>query len=182
MFPSFLLFRSALPSEALEEFLSILRPSVSIFPSNTPRRRAPNHVASWPYERSTFSFRPWARIEAAPAKSEVDDSDVARSSQPSRNALSPKPGPATPEIDASLEMEPFIDGEPTPFRWFSSGVLGELIQYLVFFLVDPPLSLFSLPRLAHAYPQPFLPSCYRSVSSSRLAAVACRYTSADSLS
>ncbi|KAF5358501.1 hypothetical protein D9756_001696 [Leucocoprinus leucothites] len=120
--------RSALPSEALEEFLSILRPSVSIFPPNSPRRRASNSIPAWNYERPTFNFKPRARIEAAPPKSEADDLDAARSNQPSRNALSPAPVAATPENDNTVDPDVFADSETASFRWFSSGVLSSPIS------------------------------------------------------
>lgn len=127
---SLLFSRSGLPSEALEEFLSILRPSVSIFPPNSPRRRAPNSLPTWHYERSTFNFKPRARIEAAPPKSETDELDAVRSTQSSRNTLSPAPVAATPEIEGTTDPDVFADAELASFRWFSSGVLCELIRRL----------------------------------------------------
>ncbi|KXN90532.1 hypothetical protein AN958_04204 [Leucoagaricus sp. SymC.cos] len=120
--------RSALPSEALEEFLSILRPSMSIFPPNSPRRRGANTLPTWHYERPTFNLKPRARIEAAPTKSEADDLDTARSTQSSRNALSPAPTATTPDNAGTPDLDVFAEGEGSSFRWFSSGVLSSPIS------------------------------------------------------
>lgn len=101
---------------------------MSIFPPNSPRRRGGNSVPAWHYERPTFNLKTRARIEGPPTKNDIDDLDPARSTQPSRNGFSPAPLPATPDIEGTSDTDLFADGDGVPFRWFSSGVLCELIR------------------------------------------------------
>lgn len=114
------LSRSGLPSEALEEFLSILRPS--FFPPTSPILRTRRQGASLPtfqHERS-FSYKSRGRLEIASQKNDGDDIDISRSTQPSRNTC-----PSTPDSlnDPDGMTEP--DGDSPSLRWFKANILGE---------------------------------------------------------
>ncbi|TFK42730.1 hypothetical protein BDQ12DRAFT_676714 [Crucibulum laeve] len=118
--------RSALSSEALEEFLSILRPS--FFPPTSPilrsRRSAAANLPTFQYERP-FSFKSLGRLENMLPKYDHDEADISRSSQPSRASTS-----KTPDY---TDAENIIDGDFTEtenmsFRWFPSGVLSSPIS------------------------------------------------------
>jgi hypothetical protein len=113
--------RLGLPSEALEEFLSILRPSM--FPPNSPRRRTANTVPPWNIERSTVNLKSWARIEGPPPKTDIDDRDLPRFAN---DGLSPAPVGTIPEKEGMIDGDTPLDADAAPFRWFSSGVLCEL--------------------------------------------------------
>ncbi|KAF8184896.1 hypothetical protein K438DRAFT_1837057 [Mycena galopus ATCC 62051] len=95
--------RSGLPTEALEEFLSILRPS--FFPPPSPvlltlRQRS----VSVQHERS-YSLKG----RGLQQKNElVEELEVARSTQPSRNTQTP-----------DAESDDF-DGSTLPVRWFTN--------------------------------------------------------------
>ena len=99
--------RSGLPSEALEEFLSILKPS-SFLPSISPRRR---QVASLPNlnHEQPFTIRAVPRLELM---TDSEDNELVRSVSPGR---------MVDTLDARN-----ADGDDNgngPFRWFSSHVL-----------------------------------------------------------
>ncbi|KAJ7273202.1 hypothetical protein C8J57DRAFT_1063871 [Mycena rebaudengoi] len=97
--------RSPLPTEALEEFLSILRPS--FFPPSFSRYcsladKAPSPIPTFQHERS-YSFKGRALLQQ---KNEVvDELEVSRSTQPSRNTHTP---------DASTEDDRESEGETLP--------------------------------------------------------------------
>lgn len=108
-FPS---VRIGLPSEALEEFLSILKPS--IFPPHSPvRSRRQASLPTLHHERS-LSYKGRARIEST-----VEEVESVRSTQSSRNTGSP-----AELLDGMTEYQ-LLDLENTPFRWFTSTVLCE---------------------------------------------------------
>ncbi|KAJ7702314.1 hypothetical protein B0H17DRAFT_140431 [Mycena rosella] len=120
-FPSFnlsesppLRLRSGLPTEALEEFLSILRPS--FFPPPSPvlltRRQGAVSLPTFQHER-TYSFKGRGLLQQK--NDLVDELEVSRSTQPSRNAHTPEEGDE-------------FDGETLPVRWFSSNVLSSPIS------------------------------------------------------
>lgn len=115
---------------------------MSIFPPNSPRRRATNPLPSWHYERPTLNFKPRARIEAPFTKGEIDDFDWVR--PPNPTSSSPVPISATPDNDTPPDSNVSTDGEESSFRWFSSGVLCEfftlapnLIVSLTWFQASP---------------------------------------------
>ncbi|EKM82805.1 hypothetical protein AGABI1DRAFT_118238 [Agaricus bisporus var. burnettii JB137-S8] len=114
--------RSGLPSEALEEFLSILRPSM--FPPNSPRRRTANTVPPWHYERSTVNLKSWARLEGAPMKNETDDLDLPRFAN---DGFSPAPVGTITE-QGLTDGDSLMDGDNASFRWFSSNVLSSPVS------------------------------------------------------
>ncbi|KAF9453280.1 hypothetical protein P691DRAFT_82912 [Macrolepiota fuliginosa MF-IS2] len=101
---------------------------MSMFPPNSPRRRGATSLPTWSYERPTFTFKPRARIEAAPTKGDVDDLDATRSTQSSRNDPSPAPAAATPDNEGAPDTDVSADAEGVHFRWFSSGVLSSPIS------------------------------------------------------
>ncbi|KAJ4001496.1 hypothetical protein F5050DRAFT_1724262 [Lentinula boryana] len=107
--------RSALPSEALEEFLSILKPS--IFPPRSPVRS--RRQASLPglHQENPFSYKGRTRIETT-----VEELENTRSAQSSRNTDSPAEG-----LDGMTEFQ-MVDLENTSFRWFASNVLSSPIS------------------------------------------------------
>ncbi|KAJ6606497.1 hypothetical protein DFH09DRAFT_1120404 [Mycena vulgaris] len=109
--------RSGLPTEALEEFLSILRPS--FFPPPSPvlitRRQGSVSLPTFQHERS-YSFKGRGLLQQK--NDVVDELEVSRSTQPSRNAH-------TPEIFTDGDE---FDGETLPIRWFSSNVLSSPIS------------------------------------------------------
>jgi len=110
--------RSALPTEALEEFLSILRPS--FFPPSSPNLRSRRSVTlpTFQYERN-FNFKTRARLENMNPRQDPDDLDTTRSNQPSRNAFS-----TTPDYP-----DPMDEHEDLPsMRWFASTVLSSPIS------------------------------------------------------
>jgi len=106
--------RTGLPSEALEEFLSILKPSM--FPPRSPARNY--RQASMPslhHERS-FSFKGRARIDG------VEEVENIRSEQSSRNTSLGSP---TEAMDGEFQV---LDMDDTPFRWFTANVLSSPIS------------------------------------------------------
>ncbi|KAJ7445712.1 hypothetical protein B0H11DRAFT_2086494 [Mycena galericulata] len=96
--------RSGLPTEALEEFLSILRPS--FFPPSSPvlltRRQGAVSLPTFNHERTTW----------------LTELEVSRSTQPSRNTHTPE----------SLGEADEFDGNTLPVRWFASNVLSSPIS------------------------------------------------------
>lgn len=115
------IFSSSLPSEALEEFLSILRPS--FFPPSPTRTRRTTSVPSFPYPYKTRG-----RIELVHQKSDhsplfgVEEIERARSTQLSRGA-----GSSSDSEDNLEEGDEFgaRDFDSLPTRWFSSNNLCE---------------------------------------------------------
>ncbi|CAK5279373.1 unnamed protein product [Mycena citricolor] len=98
----------SLPTEALEEFLSILRPS--FFPPSSPVLLTRRHPAvSLP---ALHQERPYSRKGRALLQDLSDDLDIARSTQSSRNMSTP-------------DGETFDDYDMNtiPVRWFASNVL-----------------------------------------------------------
>ncbi|KAG5342227.1 hypothetical protein C0989_004539 [Termitomyces sp. Mn162] len=114
--------RSGLPSEALEEFLSILRPS--FFPPTSPVLRSRRQAASlpaYPQDRS-LTFQARNRLELLSETTNIsDDMDISRSQQPSRNSICLTPDPMN-EDEAHLD----IDSDNFPFRWYKSNPLCKL--------------------------------------------------------
>jgi hypothetical protein len=110
--------RSGLPSEALEEFLSILRPS--FFSPTSPVLRTRRQGVSLPtlqHERSFYRSR--GRLEIVPQKNDdKEESDNSRSTQPSRNTCSSTPDPLN-DIDGLAE----VDTDSSPVRWFKANIL-----------------------------------------------------------
>ncbi|KAJ7184254.1 hypothetical protein C8R46DRAFT_1063436 [Mycena filopes] len=107
--------RSGLPSEALEEFLSILRPS--FFPPASPvlitRRQGAVSLPTF-HERS-YSLKGRGLLQ--PKNDMVDELETSRSTQPSRNTTE------TPDAEGD-EFDP----NTLPIRWFSSTVLSSPIS------------------------------------------------------
>ncbi|KAG6832686.1 hypothetical protein H0H92_012258 [Tricholoma furcatifolium] len=114
--------RSGLPSEALEEFLSILRPS--FFPPASPvlrtRRQAAASLPAYTQDR-TYSLQGRTRLELLPQHAD-DDMDISRSQQPSRNAICHTPESMTDESPPDFD----IDG--LPFRWYKNNALSSPIS------------------------------------------------------
>ncbi|KAJ7724073.1 hypothetical protein DFH07DRAFT_783373 [Mycena maculata] len=111
--------RSGLPTEALEEFLSILRPS--FFPPTSPvlltRRQGSVSLPTIHHERS-YSLKSRGLLQQ---KNElVDESEISesRSTQSSRNTRTP---------ESLTEVDEF-DGNTLPVRWFASNVLSSPIS------------------------------------------------------
>jgi len=113
--------RSSLPSEALEEFLSILRPS--FFPPTSPilraRRQGATTLTSFPYERP-YPCK-GRRLELVQQKHESSNlygvEEVDRSSQSSRNT-SGTPEHLSDQDDGILEI---YDSDGLRQRWFTSN-------------------------------------------------------------
>ncbi|KAF8078098.1 hypothetical protein FPV67DRAFT_1464136 [Lyophyllum atratum] len=117
--------RSGLPTEALEEFLSILRPS--FFPSVSPvlrtRRQGTTSLPAFSQERS-FSYKARGRLDIIPQNNDLpDEMDIAYSRQPSRNTSSCTPDSLT---DPESSFDHDIDG--TSFRWRTANVLSSPIS------------------------------------------------------
>jgi len=120
--------RSSLPSEALEEFLSILRPSF-MPPSPTRGRRAAGSasVPSHPYpvrhrmvhQKSEPAPSSWSGLE------EIDrgKGNLSRNGRPT----SASPDSAA-EMDDDLGEVPFRDFDPLLSRWFTSSNLSSPIS------------------------------------------------------
>jgi hypothetical protein len=101
-------FRSALPTEALEEFLSILRPSFFLPPSSPvlfTRRPGAISVPSFQHERS-YSLKGRGLLQQK--NDVVEELEVSRSTQPSRNTHTP-----------DAETDDF-DSNTLPVRWFTN--------------------------------------------------------------
>ncbi|KAF8894465.1 hypothetical protein BD779DRAFT_1668976 [Infundibulicybe gibba] len=118
--------RSGLPSEALEEFLSILRPP--FFPPPSPGLRSRHQtVSSLPIfqpERS-YSFKGRGRLEIVQQKLDLgDESDASRSAQPSRNGRTPE---SMHELEGVIDNDTF-DSDTPPYRWFTSNLLSSPIS------------------------------------------------------
>ncbi|TFK76599.1 hypothetical protein BDN72DRAFT_246035 [Pluteus cervinus] len=115
---------SALPTEALEEFLSILRPS--FFQPSSPRiRRHPSAtLPAFQHDRGSIVLRPRARIDIP--HTPVDELDLARSGQSSRATGRDTPDSAlTP--NSTADVDPTITDSP-PIRWFTSNLLASPIS------------------------------------------------------
>lgn len=117
--------RSALPSEALEEFLSILRPS--FFPPTSPVLRTRRQGVSLPtLHRERSFYRNRGRLEVLPKKSDDrEELDISRSTQPSRNAYS-----STPDTFNDVDGLAETDNDSPPVRWFKANVLCTLLSIL----------------------------------------------------
>jgi len=115
--------RSGLPSEALEEFLSILRPS--FFPPTSPVLRTRRQGVSLPtlhHERSFYRSR--GRLEVVPQKGDDrEESDGSRSTQPSRNARC-----STPDVFNDVDGVMDVDTDSPPVRWFKANILSSPIS------------------------------------------------------
>jgi len=108
--------RSGLPSEALEEFLSILRPS--FFPPTSPVLRTRRQGVSLPTLQHKRSFyRGRGRLEIVPQNRD-EELDIPRSAQPSRNTICSTPDTFN-DVDGSIE----VDTDSPPVRWFKTNVL-----------------------------------------------------------
>jgi len=118
--------RSNLPSEALEEFLSILRPS--FFPPSPPRARraGTTSVPSFPYP-----YKSRGRIEFVQQKSDhpslfgVEEVERARSTQLSRSASSSSDSDRDPDEGDGIASHDF---DSLPMRWFSSNNLSSPVS------------------------------------------------------
>ncbi|KAF5387073.1 hypothetical protein D9615_001645 [Tricholomella constricta] len=113
--------RSGLPTEALEEFLSILRPS--FFPPASPvlrtRRQGAASLPTFSQER-VFPYKGRGRLEIIPQSNDIlDEMDITRSQQPSRNTLSRTPDPE-PSFDS--------DADIPAYRWCKSNILSSPIS------------------------------------------------------
>ena len=110
--------RSGLPSEALEEFLSILRPS--FFPPTSPVLRTRRQGVSLPtLHRERSFYRSRGRLEIVPQKGDdKEESDGSRSTQPSRNARS-----STPDTFNDVDGVTDVDTDSPPVRWFKANIL-----------------------------------------------------------
>ncbi|KAJ3761142.1 hypothetical protein FB446DRAFT_625945, partial [Lentinula raphanica] len=132
--------RSALPSEALEEFLSILKPS--IFPPHSPVRNQRHASLPALHQEHSFSYKGRPRI------STVEELEDVRSAQSSRNTGSP-----AGTSDGTTEFQ-VLDLD-IPFRWFTSNVLSSPIsrnntrnpfhRHVTHPIVSSPRSLTPLP-------------------------------------
>ncbi|KAF7338683.1 hypothetical protein MVEN_02094900 [Mycena venus] len=100
--------RSGLPTEALEEFLSILRPS--FFPPSSPvlltRRQGAVSLPTFQHERS-YSLKGRGLLQQK--NDVVEELEVVRSTQPSRNTQ-------TPDTEGSDDF----DSNTLPVRWFTN--------------------------------------------------------------
>lgn len=157
------LSRSGLPSEALEEFLSILRPS--FFPPTSPILRTRRQGASLPtfqHERS-FSYKSRGRLEIASQKNDGDDIDISRSTQPSRNTC-----PSTPDSlnDPDGMTEP--DGDTPSLRWFKANILCESPPSFARLPLTPLILghtyLLSFSDFTHSHAKSFLAKPFQSLS------------------
>ena len=110
-----------LTTEALEEFLSILRPS--FFPSASPTLRSCRSASlpAFQYDRS-FTFRARQRLENASPKTghPFDDVDTPFL-QHNRNSSSTTP--ELTDLDNSFDHDLLDPHLETPARWFPYGVL-----------------------------------------------------------
>ncbi|TFY82292.1 hypothetical protein EWM64_g1723 [Hericium alpestre] len=110
--------RSSLPSEALEEFLSILRPS--LFPPQSPTLIARRIPLTFAHERPTpLSSKPLDRLDNVPVRSPVLREDVRTPAKQTGMHLSPYLLTAREE-----DEENDTASEVVPFRMFGSGPLG----------------------------------------------------------
>ncbi|KAK7060256.1 hypothetical protein VNI00_001021 [Paramarasmius palmivorus] len=111
--------RSTLPSEALEEFLSILKPG--IFPPRSPVRS--RRQISIPSLQS-YAYRGRSRIEGIPATpGNGDELEIVRSNQSSRNTRTPESVDGLDGVDFQI-----LDLEDTSFRWFTSNMLSSPVS------------------------------------------------------
>jgi len=109
--------RSSLPSEALEEFLSILNPS-SFFPPSSPILRTRRNGASLP--NYPYQYRARVLRSGADSISFVEEIDRARSSASTR---SPECQIERDEVAGDHER---YDSET--FRWFATSTLSSPIS------------------------------------------------------
>ncbi|KAA1474865.1 hypothetical protein DENSPDRAFT_908445 [Dentipellis sp. KUC8613] len=103
--------RANLPSEALEEFLSILRPS--LFPPQSPPLRARRIPLNFAHERSTsLSAKPLDRLDNVPILRE----DAHTPAKPTAMHISPRLLSPRPYDDENSDF--------VAFRTYNSGPLG----------------------------------------------------------
>ncbi|KAF9001905.1 hypothetical protein BDQ17DRAFT_1357695 [Cyathus striatus] len=120
--------RSALSSEALEEFLSILRPS--FFPPTSPTlrpRRPGSTLPPFHYERH-FAFKSRPRIETVHRRTDIaspEDPDLCRSVNSSSRSSSRTPESGEPDVCPEIHA---IQTEGVSYRWFPSTVLSSPIS------------------------------------------------------
>lgn len=135
--------RSSLPSEALEEFLSILRPS--LFPPRSPNLRPLRYPIPSLHERTlTLPSKPLSGIDNLSVLPRDDSRTPAK-----------QLGPVTSRAPPLRENEENDVRPETPPRFFGSGPLG---TFPVFFPTLAPIKLLtwrvlSLPYLPHTHSQ-----------------------------
>ncbi|TRM62699.1 hypothetical protein BD626DRAFT_569840 [Schizophyllum amplum] len=109
--------RSPLPSEAMEEFLSILKPS--FFPPSSPVRAWRQAQATNFHHARSPSFA--KSIELVQSRADApEESEMMRAVQRSRGAFTPSP------VEGSGSLEAY-DAE-VPRRWFTSSVLSSPVS------------------------------------------------------
>lgn len=128
---------SGLPSEALEEFLSILKPS--FLPPRSPVLHTRRHGASLPNFQSdrTYTIKGRAsKLDLLQATSElVEELESARSTASSRTTHTPD------AIDTMGGDYDFLDADNNAtFRWFASTVLCTSLSF--FMTTSFPLTQF----------------------------------------
>jgi len=110
---TYFLIRSSLPSEALEEFLSILRPS--LFPPRSPILRPLRYPVSSLHDRTlTLPPKPLGGIDNLTVLPRDDSRTPVKQSGASLSSRAPQ----------LCENEENDVGPETPTRFFSSGPLG----------------------------------------------------------
>ncbi|KAG6820568.1 hypothetical protein H0H93_015088 [Arthromyces matolae] len=114
--------RSALPSEALEEFLSILRPS--LFAPSSPVLRARRQATSFTQDHRSYGFQSRNRRELlSDSNSPSDDLDHFRSQQPSRNSICNSPDSIN-EDETILNLE----NEGISLRRYKTNILSSPVS------------------------------------------------------
>lgn len=118
--------RSTLPSDAVEEFLSILRPSAILFPSSSPVLRSSNGLAHGfvPYRRPTSVTLSPAMSNEGLGLNIADHSDNATQD----------------------EMVPY------PFKLIGSGLCKLYFPTLMSLSPGSDLTIYSVSHLSHAHP------------------------------
>lgn len=143
--------RSSLPSEALEEFLSILRPA--IFPPSSPVLRSRRNGA---LALPTFgvSYKSKSKIDSSFTKSDQPNLSLPEETDPLRQTPTCSPEPISDHLAGNWD----IFGPEITSRWHAQ-VLG-VFFFSIYQL--PPLTILyssSVAHLPHADSQSFPPSC-----------------------
>ncbi|KAL0947402.1 hypothetical protein HGRIS_013515 [Hohenbuehelia grisea] len=108
--------RATLPSEALEEFLSILRPSC--FPPTSPILRGRRTIPTLPYDRpSAYAYK--RALVHQPKSDSLGGDEAGADRAPSRSAVTASPESAASERD---------ELEDLPVRWYTSAALSSPVS------------------------------------------------------
>lgn len=142
--------RSSLPSEALEEFLSILRPAMPSSPVLRPRRNGALAIPAF-----GVAYKSKSKIDSSFAKSDQSNFSLAEETDPTRQTPTCSPEPISEHLPGNWD----IFGPEITSRWhaqvlgvFSSHSISATAPYRSVFVQRPPSPACRLVILSPAMP------------------------------